>query len=59
LVSDAYYYYQAVPHAVVLSGSSWWKNIITLADDYGAISSVKVGNGSSALFWSDSWKDRC
>jgi hypothetical protein len=52
------YYYHVVPHAVVLSGSSWWNNIISLADDYRAVSSIKVGNGSSALFWSDSWKNQ-
>jgi hypothetical protein len=57
LVRDAYYYHD-IPHAVVLSGSPWWKNIISLADDYRAISSVNVGNGSSALFWSDSWKNQ-
>jgi hypothetical protein len=57
LVRDAYYH-QAVPHAVVLSGSPWWKNIISLADDYKAISSVNVGNCSTALFWSDSWKNQ-
>jgi hypothetical protein len=57
MVRDAYYYHVA-PHAVVLSGSSWWKNIISLADDYRAICSVNVGNGSFALFWSDSWKNQ-
>jgi hypothetical protein len=39
LVRDAYYYH-VVPHAVVLSGSPWWKNIISFVDDYRAISSV-------------------
>jgi hypothetical protein len=57
LARDAYYHHD-VPHAVVLFGSPWWKNIISLADDYRAISSVNVGNGSTALFWSDSWKNQ-
>jgi hypothetical protein len=56
LVKDAYYY-QCVPHAVVIYDSFWWKNIIKLSDDYTSITSVKIGNGSSAIFWSDLWKN--
>jgi hypothetical protein len=56
LVRDAYYH-QAVPHAVVLAGSFWWKSIISLSDEYRSITKSEVGNGSSVLFWSDLWKD--
>jgi hypothetical protein len=56
LVKDAYYY-QSIPHAVVLSGAFWWKNIIKLSDEYRSITSVKIGNGSSVLFWYDLWKN--
>jgi hypothetical protein len=28
-----------------------------LSDEYRSITSVKIGNGSSALFWSDLWKN--
>jgi hypothetical protein len=41
LVRDAYYY-QSVPHA---------------AEEYRSITSVMIGNGSSAIFWSDLWKE--
>jgi hypothetical protein len=33
------------------------ENIIKLSDEYRSITSVKIGNGSSALFWSDLWKN--
>jgi hypothetical protein len=56
LVRDAYYH-QAIPHAVVLAGSFWWKSIISLSDDCRSITKCEVGNGSSVLFWSDLWKD--
>jgi hypothetical protein len=56
LVRDAYYH-QVVPHAVVLTGSFWWKSIISLSDEYRSITKCEVGNGSSVLFWSDLWKD--
>jgi hypothetical protein len=42
---------------VVLAGSFWWKNIISLSDEYRSITKCEVGNGSSVLFWSDLWKD--
>jgi hypothetical protein len=56
LVRDAYYY-QSVPHAVVLSGSFWWRSVISLSEEYRSITSVTIGNGSSTLFWSDLWKE--
>jgi hypothetical protein len=56
LVRDAYYH-QAVPHATVLAGSFWWKNIISLSDEYRELTKCVVGNGSSVLFWSDQWTD--
>jgi hypothetical protein len=52
LIRDSYYY-RAVPHAVVPSGSFWWRNICTLTDAYRAITKYEVGNGTSILFWSD------
>jgi hypothetical protein len=56
LVRDSYYHH-AVPHAVVLAGSFWWRNIISLSDEYRSITKCEVGNGNSVLFWSDQWKD--
>jgi hypothetical protein len=57
LVWDSYYY-EAVPHAVTLSGSFWWKSIIKLSDQYRMLTKCVVGNGSSILFWSDLWDDQ-
>jgi hypothetical protein len=56
LVRDAYYY-QSIPHAVVLSGSFWWRNVISLSEEYRSITSITIGNGISTLFWSDLWKE--
>jgi hypothetical protein len=39
-----------VPHATVLAGSFWWKNIIYLSDKYRDLTRCVVGNGSSVLF---------
>jgi hypothetical protein len=52
LIWDSYYY-EAVPHAVTLAGSFWWKSIIKLSDQYRLLTKCAVGNGSSILFWSD------
>jgi hypothetical protein len=56
LVRDAYYH-EAVPQATVLAGSFWWKNILSLSDEYRELTRCVVGNGSSVLFWSDQWTD--
>jgi hypothetical protein len=56
LIWDSYYY-GAVPHAVTLAGSFWWKSIIKLSDQYRLLTKCAVGNGSSILFWSDLWGD--
>jgi hypothetical protein len=57
LIRDSYYY-RAVSHAVVPSGSFWWRNICTLTDAYRAITKCEVGNGTSVLFWSDNWQEQ-
>ena len=49
------YYDGVVPHATVLCGSFWWKDIFKLADNYRAVASVSVNKGDSVLFWSDAW----
>jgi hypothetical protein len=54
-VRDAYYY-QSVPHVLVLFGSFWWRSVISLSEEYRSITSVTIGNGCSTLFWSDLWK---
>jgi hypothetical protein len=57
LIWDSYYY-GAVPHAVTLAGSFWWKGIIKLFDQYRLLTKCAMGNGSSILFWSDLWDDQ-
>lgn len=54
LIRDSYYF-EAVPHAVVLSGSFWWRSIIQLADDWRGLTKCVVGSGFSVLFWEDLW----
>ena len=54
LIRDKYYF-QSVPHAVVDSGSFWWRGVFALSDAYSQITKCEVGNGHSILFWSDLW----
>ena len=54
LVRDSYYF-NTVPHAVVKSGSFWWRGVFALADEWCKLSTCKLGNGHSALFWEDNW----
>src|ERR1041385_7007235 len=49
------YYNGNVPHATVMCGSFWWKDILTLADLYKPVVSIKVKVGDSLLFWSNGW----
>ena len=44
------YYDGVVPHATVLCGSFWWKDIFKLADNYRVVASVSVNKGDSVLF---------
>jgi hypothetical protein len=36
-------------------GSFWWKEIVKLLDIYKNLAIVKVADGSTVLFWTDSW----
>jgi hypothetical protein len=56
LVRDSYYF-EAVPHATVLVGSFWWRDVFSLVDQYRAVTKCKIGNGESILFWADKWKE--
>jgi hypothetical protein len=55
LVRDAYYF-EAVPHATVLVGSFWWRDVFSLVDQYRVVTTCKIGSGESILFWDDKWK---
>ena len=54
LVRDSYYF-NIVPHVVVKSGSFWWRGVFALANEWCKLSTCKLGNGHSALFWEDNW----
>jgi hypothetical protein len=48
-------YGNGVPHAMSKRGSFWWKDIFSLIDDYRSITTCKIHNGASILFWKDFW----
>ena len=54
LIWDSYYD-GVVPHATVLTGSFWWKDILKLGDHYRSIATMQINMGDSALFWLDAW----
>ena len=54
LIRDSYYYH-TVPHAVVKSGSFWWRGVLGLAHEWCKLATCQVGNGHSTLFWEDNW----
>jgi hypothetical protein len=39
-------------------GSFWWKEVISLSDQYWAITRCEVKSGSCVFFWYDNWKDQ-
>jgi hypothetical protein len=36
-------------------GSFWWRDVLKLIDQFRAIASCTVGDGSTVLFWLDVW----
>jgi hypothetical protein len=52
------YYTHEVPNAFKLCGSFWWKDFMKLVDKYISLCKVTIGDGDTALFWSDMWHDR-
>jgi hypothetical protein len=55
LVWDAHYV-NKVSHAEDLCGSFWWRDVLKLVDNFCGVASVKLGTGSTFLFWSDNWE---
>ncbi|WVZ93466.1 hypothetical protein U9M48_039444, partial [Paspalum notatum var. saurae] len=49
------YYDNCVPRASRPVGSFWWKDVLSFHSSYREEASCKIGNGSSVLFWQDSW----
>lgn len=55
LIWDNYYNDDSLPGWQKIKGSLWWRDIIKLLDIYKGMASVKVTDGSTVLFWTDSW----
>src|SRR4051812_33657286 len=51
------YYHNRIPHATDLCGSFWWKDICQLLDKFIAVSKCTFGDGITARFWLDIWRD--
>ncbi|RLM97793.1 ML domain protein isoform X2 [Panicum miliaceum] len=54
LIWDSYYNDDSLP-GQKKKGSFWWKDIVKLRDTFKKLASVKVADGSTVLFWTDSW----
>jgi hypothetical protein len=53
------YYSQGSLRGFQLEGSFWWKTHLKLLDKYKGMSRCLIGDGKSALFWTDLWSDTC
>ena len=40
-------------------GSFWWKGNLKLIDNYKSMARCSIGDGKTALFWSDLWHSAC
>jgi hypothetical protein len=49
------YYLDSVPHWEKLKGSFWWRDVLKQVDNDRGFTSIKIGIGDTALFWSDNW----
>jgi hypothetical protein len=58
LIRDTYYD-EDRPPGIKMEGSFWWKSHLKLLDSYKALARCNVGNGKTALFWTDLWSDNC
>lgn len=57
LVWDNYYNNGKLP-GQNKEGSFWWKNVVKLLDKYKGIASAWVSDGSTVLFWMDTWNEQ-
>jgi hypothetical protein len=49
------YYQDKIPHDENLCGSFWWRDVMKQVDNFRGVAQVKMGRGTSFLFWSDNW----
>jgi hypothetical protein len=58
LIWNTYYSQGSLP-GFQLEGSFWWKTHLKLLDKYKGMGRCVIGDGKSALFWTDLWSDTC
>jgi hypothetical protein len=44
-----------VPHVCNLVGSFWWRDVMSLSDNFLMVASCKAHSGLTCTFWKDSW----
>jgi hypothetical protein len=50
-----FYYSNGKLHGQSDTGSFWWWDIVKLLDKFKGMASVRVGDGSTIIFWQDRW----
>ena len=56
LIWKAYYNDGSLPHSNNNSrGSFWWKDCISLFENYCELTRINIGNGKLAMLWKDNW----
>jgi hypothetical protein len=48
-----------IPHDSTNRGSFWWKDLLKLCDYFRGITTCNIGNGTTILFWHDTWNNHC
>jgi hypothetical protein len=57
LLWQAYYNNGQLPHLGNTKGSFWWKDCLSLMQDYRDITSISISNGKTCSLWKDKWMD--
>jgi hypothetical protein len=56
LIWNSYYQEGSLPGSHT-EGSFWWKSHLKLLDNFKGIGRCQIGDGKSALLWTDLWND--
>jgi hypothetical protein len=49
------YSQDSAPHAQSRRGSFWWRDVLSLVNNYRSITTCRVGGGETVIFWKDFW----